>query len=111
LEDCISVHFKDHDFGAYLRDNVQSRLNIKRLYKLVHIVLFGCENILQQLLRGQDGSGGNSGDGDSGGGASSPPGKLAKRGAGGGTKITGGAKGGKEYANLIEKFHLIKVTN
>jgi hypothetical protein len=97
LEDCISINFND-DFGAYLRDGVQSQLNTKRLYKLVHIVLYGYENSL--LLR----------DEKRGEAASSPPGKLAKRsGVVGGGHLGGSKKTGKEYAHMVEQCHMMKV--
>jgi hypothetical protein len=49
LEDCVSVYFAD-DFGNVVRDDVQALLDTKRLYKLVHIILFGYENSLQRRV-------------------------------------------------------------
>ena len=97
LEDCISINFNDEFGTSLLRDGVQSHLDTKRLYKLVHIVLFGYENETTLALRGESTGGGRGGD------ASSPPTKR------GGAKISGGKKNGKDYANRVEQCHLFKV--
>ena len=92
LEDCISVNFND-DFGSFLRDGVHSQLDTKRLYKLVHIVLFGFEASLQVGGKDQDSG-------------ASPP---AKRGGGRGKEGKAKTKNGKEFAIMIEQSHLLKV--